>query len=74
MHDHFLHICILVDLNIYLSKPVASSWVLDFFAIEHNGEYLYLTDTEKCFKGLAQRLKLAEGHIEAGRLLAYYQV
>ena len=45
-----------------------------FCLLEHNGEYLYLTDTEKCFKGLEQRLKLAEGHIEAGRLLAYYQV
>lgn len=34
----------------------------------------HVQDTEKCFKGLEQRLKLAEGHIEAGRLLAYYQV
>ncbi|CBI23051.3 unnamed protein product, partial [Vitis vinifera] len=44
-----------------------------FCLLEHNGEYLCLTDTEKYFKGLEQRLKLAEGHIEAGRLLAYYQ-
>lgn len=37
-------------------------------------EYLDSTDTVICLEGLEKRLKLAEGHIEAGRLLAYYQV
>ncbi|XAR52173.1 hypothetical protein NMG60_11020103 [Bertholletia excelsa] len=31
-------------------------------------------DSEVCVEGLKKRLKLAEGHIEAGRLLSLYQV
>ncbi|KAL5805206.1 hypothetical protein ACOSQ3_032006 [Xanthoceras sorbifolium] len=31
-------------------------------------------DTEICINGLERRLKMAEGHVEAGRLLAFYQV
>uniref|UniRef100_A0A5B7BPD7 Putative MAG2-interacting protein 2 n=1 Tax=Davidia involucrata TaxID=16924 RepID=A0A5B7BPD7_DAVIN len=33
-----------------------------------------IRDSEVCVDGLEKRLKLAEGHIEAGRLLALYQV
>ncbi|XP_059628990.1 MAG2-interacting protein 2 [Cornus florida] len=33
-----------------------------------------LRDSDVCTKGLEKRLKMAEGHIEAGRLLAFYQV
>ncbi|XP_015572661.2 MAG2-interacting protein 2 isoform X1 [Ricinus communis] len=33
-----------------------------------------LTDAEMYTNGLEERLKVAEGHIEAGRLLAFYQV
>ncbi|KAK0592689.1 hypothetical protein LWI29_023622 [Acer saccharum] len=31
-------------------------------------------DTEICVNGIERRLKMAEGHVEAGRLLAFYQV
>ncbi|KAK9292568.1 hypothetical protein L1049_020542 [Liquidambar formosana] len=33
-----------------------------------------MQDNGVCVEGLEKRIKLAEGHIEAGRLLAYYQV
>ncbi|KAA8544424.1 hypothetical protein F0562_022436 [Nyssa sinensis] len=33
-----------------------------------------MRDSEVCVDGLDKRLELAEGHIEAGRLLAFYQV
>ena len=31
-------------------------------------------DSESCVEDLKKRLKVAEGHIEAGRLLSFYQV
>ncbi|XP_077221855.1 MAG2-interacting protein 2-like [Tasmannia lanceolata] len=38
------------------------------------GEHLDLTDTDISVESLEKRVKLAENHVEAGRLLAYYQV
>lgn len=37
-------------------------------------EVFNFTDTKIYIDGLERRLKIAEGHIEAGRLLAFYQV
>lgn len=38
------------------------------------GGYLEPTNAEIYVENLEKRLKIAEGHVEAGRLLAYYQV
>lgn len=37
-------------------------------------EIFKFADTEVCNDGLEKRLKMAVGHVEAGRLLAFYQV
>jgi hypothetical protein len=37
-------------------------------------KYFACTDTGTRVEGLKRRLKLAEGHVEAGRLLGFYQV
>ncbi|XP_077245639.1 MAG2-interacting protein 2-like isoform X2 [Tasmannia lanceolata] len=49
-----------------LNKTISSSG--------NSGEHLDLTDMDISVESLEKRVKLAEGHVEAGTLLAYYQV
>lgn len=44
------------------------------FIIENNKQKFDFADAVTYTCDLEKRLKLAEGHIEAGRLLAFYQV
>lgn len=43
------------------------------FVSGNKGGYLESVTADKYVESLERRLRLAEGHVEAGRLLAYYQ-
>lgn len=45
-----------------------------FWGIDHVHKQLTLMDIKSGISGLERRIKVAEGHIEAGRILAFYQV
>lgn len=44
------------------------------FISSHNWKISDLVGSEICDEDRERRLKLAEGHVEVGRLLAFYQV
>lgn len=43
------------------------------FVLGNTAGYVELANADKYVESLERRLRLAEGHVEAGRLLAYYQ-